>query len=57
MLQVKIEYDQLLESGDLKMLFPKASEIWEKDKKQFTQIYEDNQKILKEFEVKYTTLK
>lgn len=48
--QVKQEYDLLLESGDLKVLFPRASEIWEKDKKQFTQIYEANQKLLNDFE-------
>lgn len=55
--QVKKEYDLLLESGDLEMLFPKASGVWETDKKQFTLIYEENQKFLNNFEVKYATVK
>lgn len=57
MQQIKKEYDLLLESGDLEMLFPRASGIWETDKKQFVLIYEENQKLLNNFEVKYATVK
>lgn len=57
MQQIKKEYDLLLESGDLEMLFPRASGIWETDKKQFVLIYEENQKLLNNFEDKYATVK
>ena len=50
MLEIKKAYNSLLESGDLKMLFPKAKGEWEKDKKRFTEIYEFNQKTLENFE-------
>lgn len=49
-MQVRDEYNQLLESGDLMVLFPGAKGEWELDKKQFTQIYEANQKVLNQFD-------
>ena len=50
MLEIKKAYDSMLESGDLELLFPKASGDWEKDKKRFIEIYEFNQKTLENFE-------
>lgn len=44
------EYKILLESGDLLAMYPGFSGEWEKDRKIFTQIYEDNQRIINGFE-------
>jgi len=53
-MSVKQDYDLLLGSGDLKLLFPSASGDWEQDKKQFTKIYDINQELLKQYDVEYT---
>ena len=44
------EYEKFLESGDLFEILPGASGVWEKDKKQFKEIYEFNIKIIKKSE-------
>jgi hypothetical protein len=44
------EYNALLNSGDLLMLFPKASGVWETDKDKFTLIYQANQEMLKGYD-------
>lgn len=46
MSEAEKEYKSLLESGELKDMFPTFKGEWEKDKKAFTRYYEDNQKIL-----------
>ena len=45
-MDAQTEYNILLRGGDLLEMFPKLSGQWERDKKVFTKIYEDNQKIL-----------
>jgi hypothetical protein len=49
-MSIKEEYSALLESGDLKMLLPKATGDWETDKNKFTIIYQTNQEILKGYD-------
>ena len=48
--QAKQEYNKLKESGDLKLLFPKATGDWDLDKIQFTRLYEENLKFIDDFE-------
>ena len=43
-------YNLLLSSGELLELFPKATENWEQDKQFFIEYYNQNLKILEEFE-------
>jgi hypothetical protein len=45
---VRQQYLAFKESGDLKILFPGMSGDWEKDKKRFTLIWEDSQRLLDE---------
>lgn len=56
-MQAKKEYEALMESGDLEVLFPKATGEWDKDKKQFTAIYEANQKMLNNYDVQFKEIK
>jgi hypothetical protein len=49
-MSIREEYDALLESGDLRMLFPRASGKWETDEKRFTMIYQANQAMLKGYD-------
>lgn len=51
--QIQKQYNSFKESGDLKILFPGMSGNWEKDKKRFTRVWEDNQRLLKEAESFY----
>jgi hypothetical protein len=46
--QIQKQYNSFKESGDLKMLFPRLSGNWDKDKVQFTRIWEEHQRLLKE---------
>ncbi len=48
--QIQKQYNSFKESGDLKMLFPKLTGNWEKDKARFTKIWEENQRLLEEAE-------
>lgn len=44
------QYNLFKECGDLKVLFPRLSGDWERDKKAFTKIWENNKKILEDIE-------
>ena len=45
------EYYQVLnDEGTLKEVFPRATGLWEKDKKRFTKYYVDNIKFILDFE-------
>lgn len=46
MSEIQKQYNLLLESGELKEMFPNFKGEWEKDRKAFTRHFEDNQKIL-----------
>ena len=46
--EIQKQYQAFKESGDLKILFKGMSGDWEKDKKRFTRIYEENQRIMEE---------
>ncbi len=46
MKEVKKEYDAMLNSGDLEILFPDMTGNWEKDKNRFIRNYNKNQEIL-----------
>lgn len=48
--EIEKQYNSFKESGDLKILFPGMSGNWEKDKRRFTLIYEDNQRLLEGIE-------
>ena len=41
-MEARKEYEVLLRGGDLLEMFPKLSGQWERDKKIFTKIYEEN---------------
>lgn len=47
------QYSQLLESGELFEFYPKMKGEWDKDKKVFTQEYEQNMKIIMDFDVDF----
>lgn len=44
--EAKKEYDAFLDSGDLKILFKGMSGDWEKDKKVWIRIWENNQAVI-----------
>jgi hypothetical protein len=46
-------YNLLLDTGELLELFPKATINWEEDKNFFIQYYNQNLKMLEEFEKNY----
>lgn len=50
--EAQVQYNFFLESGDLESLFPSMTGEWEKDKKRFTKIWEDNQKLIRDIECK-----
>lgn len=43
--EIKKEYDALLQSGDLKEMFPTMSGDWNKDKSEFTNLYSLNEDL------------
>ena len=47
------QYEAFKDSGDLSMLFPGMSGEWEKDKKRFTLLWEENQKLIQKAEKFY----
>ena len=51
MTEVEIQYKAFLENGDLEMLFPGLTGEWTKDKKAFTRIWEENQKLINDIYV------
>lgn len=44
--EIQKQYNSLLESGELKEMFPNFKGEWDKDKRAFTRHFEENQKIL-----------
>lgn len=40
--EIKAQYDFLLEQGELEIFCPKMTGVWEKDKKDFTEKWEQN---------------
>lgn len=50
-MNARSEYNILLDLGELDELYPNLTGIWEKDKKKFTSIWEQNQAILGDIEV------
>lgn len=52
MKEAKIQYDAMLENGDLEILFPSLSGEWKKDKKKFELMWAENKKLIDETEVR-----
>ena len=46
MTEAQKHYNAILETGELKEMFPHLKGDWDKDKKSFTKHFEENQKIL-----------
>ena len=47
--ECKKEYELLLKSGDLTILLPKMTGIWEKDKERFCQHFQKNKEIIEDY--------
>lgn len=45
--EIRSLYDFLLESGDLLDFFPQLEGEWAKDKKEFAELYAENQALIK----------
>lgn len=45
-MKAKAEYDALLNSGDLIDLYPGLTANWQKDKKIFTRMWEQNMEVI-----------
>lgn len=45
--EIQKQYNSLLDSGELKTMFPNFFLAWEKDKKSFTKYFKENEDILK----------
>lgn len=43
--EVKNFYNSCLENGELFLIFPEVTGVWEKDKKAFTKYYEENKEL------------
>lgn len=52
-MRVKKEYNILLENGELLELYPELSGSWLKDKKDFTIIWEQNTKAIKDIDINF----
>ena len=48
--EAREHYYNLKESGELKEFFPRATGDWDNDKSQFLKFYEENIKLIKDFE-------
>lgn len=46
--EIQRQYDMFVESGDLKLLFPSMTGVWEKDQKRFTILWMDSQRLLED---------
>lgn len=53
MKKAKVQYDYLIESGDLLEMFPDYTGNWNKDKKDFLKHYESNMKDLNMMDVEF----
>lgn len=47
--EIKNYYQLLKDNGDLKEIFPKSKGDWEKDSKEFINIYNENLKFIENF--------
>jgi len=52
MSEAQIQYNAMLENGDLEILFPSLSGEWKKDKKKFELMWAENKKLIDETEVR-----
>ena len=50
-MKAKQEYQNLLRSGDLEILYPDLTGEWKKDQKEFTRLYDLNNEALKDIVV------
>ena len=50
--EAKVQYDFLLDSGDLQMFFPTMSGEWKKDKERFIKQYKINKEQIDKFDVR-----
>lgn len=55
--EAQIQYNAMLKNGDLEILFPSMTGEWTKDKKRFTKIWEENQKLIQKIEVSHEQVK
>jgi len=51
--EAKKQYESFRDSGDLNVLFPGMSGEWEKDKRRFTLLWEENQELIQRAEKFY----
>ena len=52
-MRVKKEYDILLDSGELEIMFPQLSGSWTKDQALFTQLWEQNIEAIKDIDINF----
>jgi hypothetical protein len=52
-MKVKKEYDTLLDSGELQIMFPQLSGSWKEDKVTFTSLWEQNIEAIKDIDVDF----
>lgn len=53
MKEAQIQYEAMLENGDLEILFPSLTGDWKKDKKRFELMWAENKKLIDETEVRH----
>lgn len=49
--RLKSEYDMLLESGELLLMFPELSGKWSKDKAEFKKLWDVNQQAINDIDI------
>lgn len=52
-MKVKREYEALLDSGELEIMFPQLSGSWKQDKTLFTSLWEQNIEAIKDIDVNF----
>lgn len=52
-MKVKREYEALLDSGELEIMFPQLSGSWKKDEVLFTSLWEQNIEAIKDIDVNF----
>lgn len=52
-MKVKKEYNALLDSGELQIMFPQLSGQWKKDKDVFTSLWEQNIEAIKNINIDF----
>jgi hypothetical protein len=48
--EIERQYNMFVDTGDLKLLFPSMTGTWEKDKRRFTILWQDSQRLLEDAE-------